>query len=65
MRLDQGESVMWVLFVIDYIVNTHAKDEYKYVRYGEYTTELECVEDAIDLYYTFKNNEEAICEYYE
>ena len=56
---------MWVLFVIDYIVNTHAKDEYKYVRYGEYTTELECVEDAIDLYYTFKNNEEAICEYYE
>lgn len=54
---------MWVVFVIDQIVNTHGKDEYKYVRYGEYTTELECVEKAIDLYYTFQNGEEAICKY--
>ena len=63
--MDQGESVMWVLFVIDYIVNTHAKDEYKYVRYGEYVTELECVEEAIELYYEFTQGEEAICKYYE
>jgi len=56
---------MWVLFVIDYIVNTHAKDDYKYVRYGEYVTELECVEEAIELYYEFTQGEEAICKYYE
>ena len=44
---------MWTLFVIDYIVNTHARDDYKYVRYAEYTTELECVSDAVDLYKEF------------
>jgi len=55
---------MWVLFVIDYIVNTHAKDEYKYVRYAEYATELECVEEAIELYKEFNGREEATC-YYE
>lgn len=54
---------MWILFVIDTIINSHERDEVKYVRYGEYTTELECVEDAMDLYYTFQNSEEAICEY--
>lgn len=54
---------MWVLFIIDYIVNTHAKDEYKYVRYAEYATELACVADAIDLYGEFTQGEEAICEF--
>ena len=54
---------MWVLFVIDYIVNTHARDHYKYVRYAEYTTELECVSDAVDLYKEFTQGEEAICKY--
>lgn len=56
---------MWILFVIDVIVNTHAKDETKYTRYAEYTTELECVEEAIELYHEFTQGEEAICEYYE
>ena len=51
---------MWVLFVINTVV---AKDEIKYTRYAEYGTELECVTEAIDLYYEFKENEEAICEY--
>ena len=54
---------MWTLFVIDYIVNTHARDDYKYVLYAEYTTELECVEHAIELYKEFTWREEAICEY--
>ena len=54
---------MWVLFVIDYIVNTHAKDEYKYVRYAEYSTEIECVIDAVDLYKQFTQGEEAVCEF--
>lgn len=56
---------MWTLFVIDYIVNTHARDHYKYVRYAEYATELECVASAIDLYKEFTQGEEAICEYVE
>lgn len=56
---------MWVLFVIDTIINSHVRDEVKYVRYDEYATELDCVVEAIDLYYTFQNNEEAICKYYE
>ena len=54
---------MWVLFVIDYIVNNHARDDYKYVRYVEYATELVCVADAIDLYSEFTQGEEAICEF--
>ena len=54
---------MWVLFVIYYIVNTHARDDYKYVRYAEYATELACVADAIDLYSEFTQGEEAICEF--
>ena len=54
---------MWVLFVIDYIVNTHAKDDFKYVRYGEYATELRCVEQAIDLYKEFTQGEEAVCKF--
>ena len=54
---------MWVLFVIDYIVNTHAKDDYKHVRYAEYSTEIECVIDAVDLYKQFTQGEEAICEF--
>ena len=56
---------MWTLFVIDYIVNTHARDDYKYVRYAEYATELECVAQAVDLYKEFTQGEEAICKYYE
>lgn len=52
---------MWVLFVIDYIVNTHARDDFKYVRYNEYVTELGCIEDAVDLYKEFTNGEEAVC----
>ena len=56
---------MWVLFVINTIVNSHDKDELKYTRYNEYKTELECITDAIDLYYDFKQGEEAICEYVE
>ena len=56
---------MWTLFVIDYIVNTHARDHYKYVRYAEYATELECVAEAIELYKEFNGREEAICEYVE
>ena len=54
---------MWTLFVIDYIVNTHARDDYKYVRYAEYATELECVSDAVDLYKQFTQGEEAICKW--
>ena len=54
---------MWVLFVIDYIVNTHAKDDYKYVRYAEYSTEIECIIDAVDLYKQFTQGEEAICKF--
>ena len=54
---------MWTLFVIDYIVNTHARDHYKYVRYAEYATELECVADAIELYKEFNGREEAICKW--
>lgn len=54
---------MWVLFVINYIMNTHAKDDYKYVRYAEYSTEIECVIDAVDLYKQFTQGEEAICEF--
>ena len=54
---------MWVLFVIDYIVNTHARDNYKYVRYVEYSTEIECIIDAVDLYKQFTQGEEAICEF--
>jgi hypothetical protein len=54
---------MWTLFVIDYIVNTHARDDFKYVRYAEYATELECVNDAVDLYKEFTLGEEAICKY--
>ena len=53
---------MWVLFVIDVIVNTHARDETKYVWYGKYDTEYECVVEAIELYHEFQNDEEAICE---
>lgn len=53
---------MWVLFVIDYIVNTHAKDDFKYVRYAEYASELECVEEAVNLYKEFVFGEEAICK---
>ena len=56
---------MWVLFVINTIVNSHAKDELKYTRYNEYTTELECVEDAVNLYQEFTQSEEVICVYYE
>lgn len=56
---------MWTLFVIDYIVNTHARDDYKYVRYAEYATELECVSDAVDLYKEFTQGEEAICKWIE
>ena len=52
---------MWAIFVIDYIVNTHARDDYKYVRYAEYSTEVECVENAIALYQEFTQGEEAIC----
>jgi hypothetical protein len=55
---------MWILFVIDTIVNTHAKDEIKYTMYNNYNTELECIEDAIELYSEFQNNEEAICTLY-
>ena len=54
---------MWTLFVIDYIVNTHARDDYKYVRYAEYATELECVEEAIELFKEFNGREEAICKW--
>lgn len=54
---------MWVLFIIDYIMNTHAKDDYKYVRYAEYSTEIECVTNAVDLYKQFTQGEEAICEF--
>jgi len=54
---------MWVLFVIDHIVNTHARDVIKYVRYAEYTTELECVEQAIELYKEFSGREGATCIY--
>lgn len=54
---------MWVLFVIDVIVNTHARDDYKYVRYAEYATELDCVQVAIDLYHEFTEGEEAVCKY--
>jgi len=53
---------MWVLFVIDYIVNTHAKDDFKYVRYNTYETELECVTEAIELWKNFTENEQgAVC----
>jgi len=52
---------MWTLIVISTIFNTHAKDEVKYTMYNSYNTELECIEDAIELYYEFQNNEEAIC----
>ena len=54
---------MWVLFVIDHIVNTHARDVIKYVRYAEYATELECVEEAIELYKEFSGREGATCIY--
>ena len=52
---------MWVLFVIDYIVNTHARDDYKYVRYNEYVTELECIEEAIGLWKEFTQGETVAC----
>lgn len=55
---------MWVLFVIDVIVNTHAKDEVKYTRYAEYVTELECVEEAINLYREFTQGENASCQFF-
>jgi len=54
---------MWILFVIDYIVNTHAKDDFKYVRYAEYVTEMECIEVAVELYKEFDGRQEAICHY--
>ena len=52
---------MWILFVIDTIVNTHAIDDVKYTMYNTYKTEMECIVEAIELYYEFQNNEEAIC----
>lgn len=53
---------MWILFVIDHIVNTHAKDEIKYVHYNTYTEELDCIEEAIRLYREeFTQYQEAIC----
>ena len=54
---------MWVLFVIDVIANTHARDDVKYTRYAEFKTELECVQVALDLYNEFSEGEEAICEF--
>ena len=54
---------MWLLFVIDVIANTHARDDIKYTRYAEYQTELECVIAALGLYNEFTEGEEAICEF--
>ena len=53
---------MWVLFVVDVIVNTHSRDLVKYVRYNTYETELECVTKAIELWKNFTENEQgAVC----
>ena len=47
---------MWVLFVIDYIVNTHARDDFKYVRMS--MTELECIDG---LWKEFTQGETVAC----